>query len=50
MTTREDRAPGGFTRPGDLLPEIELPDLEGHAHSLTTYRNRKLLIFLWASW
>jgi hypothetical protein len=31
-------------------PEFTLPDLDGHAHSLSEHRGRKVLLLAWASW
>jgi hypothetical protein len=31
-------------------PEFTLPDLDGHAHSLSDHRGRKVLLLAWASW
>ena len=31
-------------------PEFTLPDLDGHPHSLTDHRGRKVLLLAWASW
>lgn len=42
--------PGNRITVGDRIPDIELPDLEGRAHSLSRYRGQKLVVFLWASW
>ena len=35
---------------GDLMPEVELSDLDGQARRLGDFRGRPLLIFMWASW
>ncbi len=35
---------------GEVLPDFTLPDLDGHMHSLTEFRGKKLLVFMWASW
>jgi hypothetical protein len=35
---------------GDVMPEVELPDLDGRARRLGDFRGRPLLIFMWASW
>jgi len=37
-------------RPGDHLPAITLPDLDGHPVDLATFRGQPLLINVWASW
>lgn len=39
-----------FIGPGEALPAISLPDLDGDRHSLTEYLDKKLLVFMWASW
>jgi hypothetical protein len=31
-------------------PDFTLPDLDGHWHSLSDYRGRKILLVSWASW
>ncbi len=31
-------------------PNFTLPDMEGHPHSLTDFRGKKVLIITWASW
>ena len=31
-------------------PAFTLPDLDGHPHSLTDHRGRKVLLLAWASW
>jgi hypothetical protein len=33
-----------------LLPAATLPALDGTAVDFATYRGKKLLIFMWASW
>jgi hypothetical protein len=35
---------------GDVMPEVELPDLDGRTRCLGEFRGRPLLIFMWASW
>ncbi len=45
--------PAGVTpaRPGDAMPSIALPDLQGVTHALPgAYVGRPLLINVWASW
>ncbi len=37
-------------RPGDALPVIILPDLDGHPVDLASFRGQPLLINVWASW
>jgi hypothetical protein len=34
----------------ELLPAATLPALDGTAVDFATYRGKKLLIFMWASW
>jgi len=31
-------------------PDFTLPDLEGHSHSLSDFRGKKVLLVTWASW
>lgn len=31
-------------------PDFTLPDLDGRPVSLSGYRGKRLLVFLWASW
>jgi hypothetical protein len=31
-------------------PDFELPDLQGQAHRLSSYRGRKVFLATWASW
>jgi hypothetical protein len=39
------------SRPGlTKAPDFTLPDVDGHSHSLSTYRGRKVLLVTWASW
>jgi hypothetical protein len=33
-----------------LAPDFTLPDLAGAAHTLSSYRGRKILLVAWASW
>lgn len=46
--------PGPEERRGQLelldAPDFELPDLDGRMHRLSTYRGKKVLLALWASW
>lgn len=35
---------------GDLIPALTLPDLKGRPIALDSYRGKKLLLFMWASW
>ena len=35
---------------GELIPKIVLPDVDGQPITLGSFRDRKLLLFLWASW
>ena len=39
-----------FVIPGEKLPDVGLPDLEGRRRSLLDYTDKNLLIFVWASW
>jgi AhpC/TSA family len=31
-------------------PDFTLPDIDGHPHSLSDYKGRKVLLLSWASW
>jgi hypothetical protein len=35
---------------GDLMPEVELVDLDGCPRRIGAFRGRPLLLFMWASW
>ena len=35
---------------GDLSPNFTLPSLHGNLISLSSYRGRKVIVFMWASW
>lgn len=35
---------------GMQAPDFELPDLNGQAHRLSSYRGRKVFLATWASW
>ena len=39
-----------FIRLGESIPKIVLPDVDGKPITLGSFRDRKLLLFLWASW
>ncbi len=39
-----------FVSPGEAVPEIVLPDLDGNPVALSSFRGKKLLVFMWASW
>lgn len=41
---------GRFLTLGDQLPDVELPDLDGEPHTLSSHSGQKLLLFMWASW
>ena len=40
----------GAVRPGDVAPGFTLPSLDGSPVSLSDYRGRRLVVFIWASW
>lgn len=46
------KPPAGVTpaQPGDAMPVIRLPDLQGQTLDLKTFQGRALLINVWASW
>ena len=35
---------------GDEAPGFTLPSLDGEAVSLSEFRGKKLILFMWASW
>jgi peroxiredoxin len=39
-----------FLDVGDALPEISLPDLSGNAVEFSSFTDKKLIVFMWASW
>lgn len=39
-----------FVQPGEPVPEIVLPHLDGPEIALSSFRGEKLLVFMWASW
>lgn len=41
---------GGKALDTAVLPEIELPDVDGHPFRLSSLRGQKVLIIAWASW
>ena len=41
---------GGKALDTAVLPEIELPDVDGHQVRLSSLRGQKVLIVAWASW
>jgi hypothetical protein len=45
---------GAASRTGALrspvAPDFTLPDLDGHLHSLSDYRGKKVVMTAWASW
>ena len=42
--------PSEGLRPGDRFPELVLPDLDGEPLSVASFRGRKLVLHVWASW
>ena len=40
----------GYPKVGDTSPNFTLPSLDGDDISLTGYRGKKLIVFMWASW
>lgn len=38
------------TQVGQVAPEFTLPSLNGGPISLSSYRGKKLLVFMWGSW
>lgn len=39
-----------MAKPGNLAPELHLPDLQGRSQDLAQWRGRPLLINYWATW
>jgi hypothetical protein len=39
-----------FVQPGEMVPDITLPQLDGQPLALSSFRGKKLLVFMWASW
>lgn len=37
-------------RVGDVLPDLQLPALDGGTISLGAFAGKKLILFMWASW
>lgn len=50
MSEGDAETPTPVPQPGDHLPDIELPDLDGRRRRFSTHLGGKLLIFMWASW
>lgn len=40
----------GHGRPGEALPELTLPALDGVPFALRSLRGRRFLLFFWGSW
>ena len=40
----------GLAGAGDQAADFSLPSLDGDTVSLSDYRGRKLILFVWASW
>ena len=40
----------GYPKVGDIAPDFTLPSLDGEEISLASYRGRKVIVFMWASW
>ena len=39
-----------YPKVGDTAPNFTLPSLDGDMISLSSYRGKKTIIFMWASW
>lgn len=42
--------PAAYVDVGDQLPDITLPSLSGEQVSLASFRGKKHILFMWASW
>ena len=34
----------------DIFPELSLPDLSGNKIDIARYSEKRLIVFMWASW
>ena len=50
LTTEVERTTGVSLRVGDLAPEFTLPDLSGRLCSSSSFRGKKAVFYVWASW
>ncbi len=41
---------GRYPNVGEQSPDFTLPDLDGNPVSLSDYRGRKVILYVWASW
>ena len=39
-----------YPKVGDQSPDFSLPSPDGDPVSLSSYRDRKVILFMWASW
>ncbi len=39
-----------YPKIGDQAPDFTLPSLDGEPISLSSFRGRKIIVFMWASW
>ena len=42
--------PATYIGVGDRFPDLTLPSLDGKPVSLASYRGKKHILFMWASW
>ena len=42
--------PVAYIDVGDRIPDITLPSLPGEQVSLSSFRGKKHILFMWASW
>jgi len=47
---RSDMTVNRQVKVGDEAPDFTLRSLDGHAVSLSDYRGKKLVLFMWGSW
>lgn len=39
-----------YPKVGDPSPNFTLPSLDGQEISLSSYKGKKMIVFMWASW
>lgn len=46
----KDAPPSIGYYPGEILPDIDLRDMEGSSYKLSDYKGKKVVVNFWASW